>query len=68
MALCLVILKGRARQTLRNIGRMLAALFRVHLPPSDLTIDNPEAIKVPFGVAAAVAVLLYTSKHLGGAF
>ena len=68
MALCLVIWKGRARQTLRNIGRMLAAFFRVHLPPSDLTIDNPEAIKVPFGVAAAVAVLLYTSKHLGGAF
>ena len=68
MALCLVIWKGRARQTLRNIGRMLAAFLRVHLPPPDLTIDNPEAIKVPFGVAAAVAVLLYTSKHLGGAF
>ena len=68
MALFLVIWKGRARQTLRNIGRMLAALFRVHLPPSDLTIDNPEAIKVPFGVAAAVAVLLYTSKHLGEIF
>jgi len=68
MALILVILKGRARQTLRNIGRMLAAVFRIHLPPSDLTIDNPEAIKVPFGVAAAVAVLLYTSRHLGGAF
>ena len=68
MALCLVIWKGRARQTLRNIGRMLAAFFRVHLPPADLTIDNPEAIKVPFGVAAAVAVLLYTSKHLGEMF
>ena len=68
MALCMVIGKGRARQTLRNIGRMLAAFFRVHLPPSDLTIDNPEAIKVPFGVAAAVAVLLYTSKHLGEMF
>lgn len=68
MALCLVLLKGRLRQTVRNIGRMLAAIFRVHLPPPDLTIDNPEAIKVPFGVAAAVAVLLYTSRHLGGAF
>jgi len=68
MALCMVIWKGRARQTLRNIGRMLAAFFRVHLPPPDLTIDNPQAIKVPFGVAAAVAVLLYTSKHLGEMF
>ena len=68
MALCLVIWKGRARQTLRNIGRMLAAFFRVHLPPSDLTIDNPEAIKVPFGVAAAVAVLLYTSSQPWGPF
>jgi prepilin peptidase CpaA len=68
MALCLVILKRRAWQTLRNIGRMAAALFRVHLPPPDLTIDNPETIKVPFGVAAAVAILLYTSKHLGEMF
>jgi prepilin peptidase CpaA len=68
MALCLVIWKRRLGQTLRNIGRMLAAFFRLHLPGQDLTIENPEAIKVPFGVAAAVAVLLYTSSQPWGPF
>jgi hypothetical protein len=43
---------------------MTAAFFRFHLPGADLTIDNPDAIKVPFGVAAAIAVLIYVSKHL----
>jgi prepilin peptidase CpaA len=68
MALCLVVWKRRVGQTVRNIGRMLAAFFRLHLPGQDLTIESPQAIKVPFGVAAAVAVLLYTSKHLGELF
>jgi hypothetical protein len=40
---------------------MFAAFFRFRLPGQDLTIDNPEAAKVPFGVAAAIAVLLYTA-------
>jgi hypothetical protein len=53
---------------LRNIGRLFAALFRLHLPEKDLTIDNPDAIKVPFGVAAAVAVLLYVAFHWQGTF
>jgi len=68
MAICMVIWKRRVGQTLRNLGRMTAAFFSLHLPGGDLTIDNPEAIKVPFGVAAAVAVLLYTSGQAWGAF
>src|SRR5438477_12547516 len=48
MALCLVIWKRRLGQTFRNLGRMAAAFFRLHLPGQDLTIDNPEAAKVPF--------------------
>jgi prepilin peptidase CpaA len=68
MAVCLIIGKGRGRQTLRNLGRMLAAFSRLHLPGADLTIDNPEAAKVPFGVAAAIAVLLYTSSQQWGPF
>jgi len=50
------------------MGRMFAAFFSLHLPGSDLTIENPNATKVPFGVAAAIAVLLYTSRHIGEAF
>ena len=61
MAFGMIIWKKRLRQTLRNIGRMFAAFFHLHLPGQDLTIDNPEAAKVPFGVAAAIAVLLYTA-------
>jgi prepilin peptidase CpaA len=68
MALCLVIWKRRLGQTLRNLGRMLAAFFRLHLPGSDLTIDNPEAAKVPFGIAAAIAVLLYVASQPWRAF
>jgi prepilin peptidase CpaA len=68
MAVCLIIWKRRVGQTLRNLGRMAAALFSLHLPGEDLTIDNPEAAKVPFGVAAAIAVLLYTSTQPWGAF
>jgi prepilin peptidase CpaA len=61
MALCMIIWKKRLGQTFRNLGRMFAAFFKFHLPGQDLTIDNPEAVKVPFGVAAAIAVLLYTA-------
>jgi len=68
MAVYMIIWKRRVGQTLRNLGRMFAAFFSLHLPGEELTIDNPEAAKVPFGVAAAVAVLLYTSSQTWGAF
>jgi prepilin peptidase CpaA len=68
MALCLIIWKRRVGQTLRNLGRMAGAFFSLRLPGEDLTLDNPEAAKVPFGVAAAIAVLLYTSTQAWGAF
>jgi prepilin peptidase CpaA len=68
MALCLIIWKRRVGQTLRNLGRMTTAFFSLHLPGEELTLENPEAAKVPFGVAAAIAVLLYTSTQPWGAF
>jgi len=68
MAIVLIIAKKRIWRTLRNMGRLVAALFRLHLPEKDLTLDNPEAIKVPFGVAAAVAVTLYVAWHWQGPF
>jgi hypothetical protein len=63
MAIVLIVTRKRIWRTLRNIGRLFAAFFRFHLPDKDLTIDNPEAIKVPFGVAAAIGVLLYVAWH-----
>jgi prepilin peptidase CpaA len=59
MALILIIWKRRVAQTFRNIGRMVAALFSLHLPGQELSLDNPQALKVPFGVAMAIAMILY---------
>jgi prepilin peptidase CpaA len=58
MALALVVYKGRLLQTLRNIGRMLGAFLRLHLPGPEVSLDNPESVKVPFGVAMALTVVL----------
>jgi prepilin peptidase CpaA len=63
MALVLIIQKRRVRQTARNMGHMLAAFASLHLPGKELTLDDPHAAKVPFGVAVAFAVVLY----VGGA-
>jgi prepilin peptidase CpaA len=63
MAMAMIIQKRRVIQTLRNFGRMFAAVFTFHLPGPELTLDNPEAVKVPFGVAVAVAVVVYTVRH-----
>jgi len=68
IAIVLIISRKRLWRTLRNIGRIFAAFFRLHLPETDLTIDNPEAIKVAFGVAAAIAVVLYVAWHWQGPF
>ncbi len=66
MAVMMVIQKKRVRETLRNMGRMLAGFLTMHLPAPELTLDNPDLVKVPFGVAVAVAVVLYTSRQAWG--
>jgi prepilin peptidase CpaA len=67
MAVVMIIWKKRLRETLRNLGRMLAAFLTMHLPGPDLTLDNPDLVKVPFGVAVAIAVILYSSRQAWGA-
>jgi prepilin peptidase CpaA len=59
----MIIQKRRVLQTMRNFAHMFAAVFTLHLPGPALTLDNPEAVKVPFGVAVAVAVVIYTVRH-----
>jgi prepilin peptidase CpaA len=63
IAIAMIIQKKRVLQTMRNFAHMLAAVFTLHLPGPALTLDNPDAVKVPFGVAVAVAVVIYTVKH-----
>ena len=64
MAGILVLAKGRVRQTLRNIGRMLASLASLHLPGQEVSLDNPQSLKIPFGFAASIAVILYTAVEI----
>jgi prepilin peptidase CpaA len=58
MAVVLIVWKRRVGQTMRNLWRMATALFMFRLPGGELSLDNPEAVKVPFGVAVAIAVFL----------
>lgn len=64
MALILIIWKGRVGVTLRNIGHLLASLLSFHLPGSEVSLDNPESLKIPFGVAVAIAAAIYTADRV----
>ena len=59
MALGLVIYKRRLKQTLRNIGRLLASMLTFRMPDAEVSLDNPQSLKVPYGVALAVTTVLY---------
>jgi prepilin peptidase CpaA len=59
MALGLVIYKKRFKQTMRNIGRLLASLVTFHRPGPEVSLDNPQALKVPYGVALALTTVLF---------
>jgi len=66
MAMALVIYKHQVRQTMRNIGHILISLVTFRLPASRVTLDNPESLKVPYGVALAFTVVLYGVAHIWG--
>jgi hypothetical protein len=68
MALAMVLRKKRVGQTARNVGRITGAIFRFRRPAADLSIDNSESEKVPFGIAAAIATLLYVAAQPWVAF
>ncbi len=59
MALALIIYKGRIRQTMRNIGHILSSLATFRLPGTQVSLDNPDSLKIPYGVALALTVVLY---------
>ncbi|MGH9512503.1 MAG: A24 family peptidase [Terriglobales bacterium] len=64
MAFVMIVWKKRVRQTARNFAQMLAAVASFRLPGRELTLDNPDAVKVPFGVAVAIAMILYTVSRI----
>ena len=59
MAVILVIYKRRTRQTIRNIGHILVSLVTFRLPGTQVSLDNPDSLKIPYGVALAFTVVLY---------
>jgi prepilin peptidase CpaA len=67
MALGLVIYKRRFLQTLRNIGRLLVSMVTFHKPGPEVSLDNPQSLKVPYGVALALTTLLFAVGQVWGA-
>ena len=67
MALALVIYKRRFKQTLRNIGSLLASMLTFRMPAAEVSLDNPDSLKVPYGVALALTTLLFGVGKLWGA-
>jgi len=66
MALVLVIYKQRFVQTVRNIGHILFSLVMFRMPGERVSLDNPQSLKIPYGVALAFTVLLYGVAHIWG--
>ena len=66
MALAVVIWTGRLQQTLLNIVRLLAAIFSLRMPGVEVSLDNPESTKIPFGVAMAATVVIYGVGRAAG--
>jgi prepilin peptidase CpaA len=66
MALALVIYKRRLKETLGNIGRLLGALLTFRMPAAEVSLDNPQSLKIPYGVALAVTTLGYGVGKLWG--
>ena len=65
MALAVVIWNGQLKRTLVNMAHMVAALLSLRMPGSEVSLDNPQSTKIPFGVAMAIAVLLYAGLAMG---
>jgi prepilin peptidase CpaA len=59
MALGLVIYKRRFKETLRNIVRLLGSMLTFRMPAPEVSLDNPQSLKVPYGVALALTTVLY---------
>ena len=66
MAVALIIYKGRVRQTLRNMGHLISSLVTFRMPGSEVSLDNPQSLRVPYGVALAFTVVLYGIARVSG--
>lgn len=66
MAVVLVIYKRRLKETLHNIGRLLSSMLTFRMPGPEVSLDNPNSLKIPYGVALALTTLLFGIGKLSG--
>jgi len=61
MAVVEMIRKGRVKQTLSNLAVLIHAFitFRIRPQKGNISLDNPELMTLPFGVAAAMATTIF---------
>ena len=65
MFLVLVIYEGRLRETLRNVGRLVASLVGFRMPGPEVSARKSEPL-ISYGVALAFTVMLYgIARSLG---
>jgi prepilin peptidase CpaA len=64
MALILVIYKRRFLQTMRNICGMLGSMAALRMPAAEVSLDNPQSLKVPYGVALALTMVAFGVQSL----
>lgn len=64
MALILVIYKGRFRQTMGNIWGMLRSLTGFRMPGAEVSLDSPQSLKVPYGIALALTTLVFCAGSI----
>jgi prepilin peptidase CpaA len=67
MAFALVIYKRRFKETMRNIGKIFSALFMFRMPGAEVSLDNPQSLKVPYGVALALTTVIFGVGKIWGA-
>jgi prepilin peptidase CpaA len=63
MALALLFWKKCIAQKPRNVAHSNTEPFKFRAAASDLRIDHSQSEKVPFGIAAAIATLLYVAAQ-----
>lgn len=59
MALVLVVYKRRFKETLRNMARLLGSMVSLRMPGPEVSLDNPQSLKIPYGVALALTTVFY---------
>jgi prepilin peptidase CpaA len=67
MALTLVIYKRRFLETMSNIGRLLGAMLHLRTPGAEVSLDNPNSLRVPYGVALCLTTVVFGAGKIWGA-